>query len=42
MVSNMVISQSDANHVLKEQHVMLSNGTGESWLFTRYEYTRRR
>jgi hypothetical protein len=42
MISNMVISQSDANHVLKEQHVMMSNGTGESWLFTRYEYTRRR
>lgn len=42
MISNMLISQSDANHALKEQQVMMSNGTGESWLFARYEYTRRR
>jgi hypothetical protein len=42
MVSDMVISSSDPDHVLKEQHVMMANGTGKSWLFARYEYTRRR
>ncbi|WP_152979800.1 DUF1579 family protein [Mesorhizobium sp. 1M-11] len=40
MVSDMAISSSDADHMLKEQHVMMANGTGESWLFVRYEYTR--
>jgi len=42
MVSDMVISSPDSNHVRKEQHVMMANGTGASWLFTRYEYTRHR
>lgn len=41
MVSDMAISSSDADHMLKEQHVMMANGTGKSWLFVRYEYTRR-
>ena len=41
MVSDMVISSSDPDRMLKEQHVMMANGTGESWLFARYEYTRR-
>jgi hypothetical protein len=42
MVSDMAISSSDVDHMLKEQHVMMANGTGKSWLFVRYEYTRRR
>ena len=42
MVSDMAISSPDADHVLKEQHVTMANGTGKSWLFVRYEYTRRR
>ncbi|MHA6643482.1 hypothetical protein [Mesorhizobium sp. A623] len=41
MVSDMAISSSDVDHMLKEQHVMMANGTGKSWLFVRYEYTRR-
>lgn len=41
MVSDMAISSPDADHVLKEQHVTMANGTGKSWLFVRYEYTRR-
>jgi hypothetical protein len=41
MVSDMAISSPDADHVLKEQHVIMANGTGKSWLFVRYEYTRR-
>jgi hypothetical protein len=41
MVSDMVISCPDPDHVLKEQHVMMANGTGERWLFAQYEYTRR-
>lgn len=42
MVSEMAISQPDADRVLKEQHAMMANGTGARWLFVRYEYTRRR
>ena len=42
MLSDMVFSQTDANHLLKQQHVIMANGTGKSWLFTQYEYTRRR
>lgn len=41
MISDMAISTPDPDHVLKEQHVMMANGTGKSWLFVRYEYTRR-
>lgn len=41
MVSDMAISGSDADHMLKEQHVMMADGTGKSWLFVRYEYARR-
>jgi len=41
MVSEMAISQPDADHVLKEQHAMLANGQGKRWLFVRYQYTRR-
>ena len=40
MVSGMVLSQTDANHLLKQQHVSMANGTGKSWLFVQYEYTR--
>ncbi len=40
MVSDMAISSPDADHILKKQHVMMANGTGKSWLFVRYEYTR--
>ncbi|TIS98783.1 hypothetical protein [Mesorhizobium sp.] len=42
MISDMAISSPDPDHVLKEQHVMMANGTGKSWLFVRYEYTRRK
>jgi hypothetical protein len=42
MVSDMAISTPDVDHGLKEQHVMMANGTGKSWLFVRYEYSRRR
>lgn len=41
MVSDMAISSSDVDHMLKEQHVMMADGTGKGWLFVRYEYTRR-
>jgi hypothetical protein len=41
MISDMAISSPDADHALKEQHVMMANGTGKSWLFVRYEYSRR-
>lgn len=41
MISDMAISSPDPDHMLKEQHVMMANGTGKSWLFVRYEYTRR-
>jgi hypothetical protein len=40
MISDMVISRPNPDHMLKEQHVMMANGTGKSWLFARYEYTR--
>lgn len=42
MVSDLVITQPDADHVQKEQHVIMADGTGRSWLFVRYAYTRRR
>jgi hypothetical protein len=41
MISDMVISHPDADHAAKEQHVIMANGTGQSWTFVRYEYTRR-
>ena len=41
MISDMTIPLSTADHMEKEQHVMMANGTGKSWLFVRYEYTRR-
>jgi hypothetical protein len=40
MISDMAISQRDPDHVLKEQRVMMANGTGASWVFVRYEYIR--
>jgi hypothetical protein len=40
MLSNMTIVSSDPNHMVKEQRVNMANGTGESWLLTRYEYVR--
>jgi hypothetical protein len=42
MISDMAISNPDPDHVLKEQHAMMANGTGKNWLFVRYEYTRRK
>ena len=42
MVSDMVLSQPDANHLLKQQHVVMADGSGRSWLFQQYAYTRRR
>jgi hypothetical protein len=42
MISDLVISHLDADHTAKEQHVLMANGTGQSWLFVRYEYTRAR
>jgi hypothetical protein len=42
MVSDMVLSQTDADRLLKQQHVSMANGTGKTWLFVQYEYTRRR
>ena len=41
MTSDMVISSQGAGKMLKEQHVTMADGTGASWLFVRYEYTRR-
>ncbi len=42
MVSDLVISSPGPDQVLKEQRVTMADGTGRSWLFVRYEYTRRR
>jgi hypothetical protein len=39
--SDLVITQPSPDRVVKEQHVIMATGTGERWLFTRYEYTRR-
>jgi hypothetical protein len=41
MLSDMTITSSDKDHIVKEQRVNMANGTGESWLFVRYEYVRR-
>ena len=40
MLSDMVVTSSDKDHQVKEQRVNTANGTGESWLFVRYEYVR--
>jgi hypothetical protein len=42
MLSDMLVTSRDKDHQVKEQRVNLANGTGESWLFVRYEYVRRR
>ena len=42
MVSDMRVSSPDRDHVLKEQHVAMADGTARNWLFVRYEYTRAR
>jgi hypothetical protein len=42
MLSDMVVTSSDQDHQVKEQRVNLANGSGESWLFVRYEYVRQR
>ncbi|HJR75136.1 MAG TPA: DUF1579 family protein [Luteimonas sp.] len=42
MVSDMAIRQPDEDHVVKEQRVIMADGTGRRWRFVRYEYTRRR
>ena len=42
MLSDMVVTSSDKDHQVKEQRVNMANGTGESWLFVRYEYVRQR
>lgn len=42
MLSDMVVTSSDRDHQVKEQRVNMANGTGESWLFVRYEYVRQR
>jgi hypothetical protein len=40
MLSDMVVTSIDKDHQVKEQRVNMADGTGESWLFVRYEYTR--
>ena len=40
--SDMVVSQPDADHGLKQQHATMATGDGKPWLFVQYEYTRRR
>jgi hypothetical protein len=42
MVSDLVISTPAPDHELKQQHVVMADGTGSSWLFVQYEYTRQR
>jgi hypothetical protein len=42
MTSDMSISSPDPDHVIKEQRVSMANGSGDSWLFVRYEYVRRK
>jgi hypothetical protein len=42
MLSDMVLTQpDDDDHDLKQQHVRMATGEGQSWLFVRYDYTRR-
>ena len=40
MLSEMVMTSSDRDHQVKEQRVNMANGSGGSWLFVRYEYSR--
>jgi hypothetical protein len=42
MLSDMVVTSRDPDHQVKEQRVNMANGTGESWVFVRYEYVRQR
>lgn len=42
MLSDMVITEPSPDKMIKEQHVIMADGTGRSWRFVRYEYTRRR
>jgi len=42
MTSDMQVLQTDGDHELKRQHVVMANGTSTKWLFVQYEYTRRR
>jgi len=41
MLSDMVITHPDPDHIVKEQHVVMADGTGANWTLARYEYTRR-
>ena len=36
------INFEDPDHVIKEQHFVLADGSGKSWLAHRYEYTKRK
>ena len=42
MLSDMAVTSIDKDHQVKEQRVNMANGTGESWVFVRYEYVRQR
>jgi hypothetical protein len=42
MVSDMIITHSDADHMVKEQHIIMADGAGANWTLARYEYARRR
>jgi hypothetical protein len=42
MISDLMVSKTDADHEMKQQHVIMSDGTGASWVFAQYEYTRKR
>jgi hypothetical protein len=42
MVSDMTITHLDPDHIVKEQHVIMADGTGANWTLARYEYTRLR
>jgi hypothetical protein len=42
MLTDIVVTSSDNDHQLKKQRVNMASGTGESWLFVRYEYVRQR
>jgi len=42
MLTDIVVTSSDKDHQLKEHRVNMASGTGESWLFVRYEYVRQR
>jgi Protein of unknown function (DUF1579) len=42
MVSDMTITHSDADHMVKEQHIIMADGAGANSTLARYEYVRRR